>query len=88
MINLELVFFRRKTPLRYLVYRKRGSISSYIHEAKLSCVFNEISQEHSVTTELIIHLNRNDSIFVSVDDANKQLLATKTGAHSMGLFEI
>ena len=80
--------FRRQTPLRYLVYRKRGSISSYIHEAKLSCVFNEMSQEHSITTELILHLERDDEIFVSVDDSDKQFLATESGAHSIGLFEI
>ena len=80
--------FRRQTPLRYLVYRKRGSISSYIHEAKLSCVFNEMSQEHSITTELILHLERDDEIFVSVDDSDKQFLATESGAHSVGLFEI
>ena len=70
------------------MFRKRGSISSYIHEAKLSCVFNELTQEHSITTELILHLERDDEIFISVDDSDKQFLATESGAHSIGLFEI
>ena len=70
------------------MYRKRGSISSYIHEAKLSCVFNELSQEHSITTELVLRLEKDDEIFISVDDSDKQFLATESGAHSIGLFEI
>ena len=70
------------------MFRKRGSISSYIHEAKLSCVFNELTQEHSITTELILHLERDDEIFISVDDSDKRFLATESGAHSIGLFEI
>ena len=75
-------------PLRYLVYRKRGSISTYIYEAKLSCVFNDMSQEHTSTSELILHLNRDDEIFISIDDADKQFLSAETGSHSIGLFEI
>ena len=74
--------------MRYLVYRKTGSIPTYIHEAKLSYVCNEMSQEHSSTTEMILHLNRDDEIFIAIYDTDKQFLSTNTGAHSIGLFEI
>lgn len=79
---------RTTLPLSYLIYRKRGSIPTYIHEAKHNCVFNDVLQEHSSTSEMILHLNRDDEIFVNVDDSDKQFLSTGGGAHTIGLFEI
>ena len=60
----------------------------YVHEARLNCVFNDMTQEHSSSSEVAIHLNRGDEIFVSVDDSDKDFLSSDFGAHMLGLFEI
>lgn len=87
-IQKERSPYDQSLPLSYLIYRKRGSISTYVHEAKLNCIFNDKTQEHSSTSEMVLHLNRNDEIFVSVDESDKDFLSTDLGAHMIGLFEI
>ena len=91
MYKLLLYFFcccSQNWPLTYLINRKRGSISTYVQEAKVNCIFNDMTQEHSSTSELVLHLNRYDEIFISVDDADKDFLSIDHGAHMFGLFEI
>lgn len=80
--------YNQNWPLSYLINRKRGSISTYVQEAKVNCIFNDMTQEHSSTSELVLHLNRYDEVFISVDDADKDFLSTDRGAHMFGLFEI
>lgn len=80
--------YNQNWPLSYLINRKRGSISTYVQEAKVNCIYNDMTQEHSSTSELVLHLNRYDEIFISVEDADKDFLSTDRGAHMFGLFEI
>ena len=78
----------RDVPLSYLIYRQRGSTATYVHEAKINCIFNDKTQEHSSTSEMVLHLNRDDKIFLSVDDHDKDFLSTEPGAHTFVMFEL
>ena len=78
----------RDVPLSYLIYRQRGSTATYVHEARINCIFNDKTQEHSSTSEMVLHLNRDDKIFLSVDDHDKDFLSTESGAHTFVMFEL
>ena len=82
------LYYRNDLPLRYLVYRKRGSVPTYVHEAKLNCLFSDNTLEHSSISEMVLHLNRDDELFISVDDLDKDFLSAEPGSHLIGLFEI
>ena len=72
----------------YTVNRQRGSTSTYIHEAKQSCRFTGTSQVHSSVSDLVVHLNKYDQIFISGPGSDVKYLSSEDGAHIFGLFEL
>lgn len=78
----------RDVTVRYSINRQRGSTSTYIHEATESCKSRESSMEHNAVIEMIIHLSKYDEVFVSVSSSDMEYLATESGAHMLGLFEL
>ena len=82
------VYSSQTLTMRYLVYRNRGSVATYIHEAKVTCEVGEKTKDHRILTEMVLYLKRDDELFISVGDEDKGFLSTESGSHVIGLFEI
>ena len=82
------VYCFRNIAITYSINRQRGSTSTYIHEVNESCRTAGSSLEHGGVVEMVVHLLRNDEIFISVSKSHIEYLATEPGSHMLGLFEL